>query len=85
MLDEIDLPEKAENELRVLAVTYNMGGKCPHSFDILDDLFQKDNVDHDIIVLASQEAEKSIQASMIFPDKEKMNKTLMNYLGQPTV
>lgn len=39
LLDEIDLPEKAENELRVLAITYNMGGKCPNNTDILDDLF----------------------------------------------
>jgi|TARA_B110000285_G_C15096988_1_gene602628 hypothetical protein len=81
MLEKIDLPEKVENELRVLAITYNMGGKCPDTVECLDDLFQKDNVDHDIIVLASQEAQKSIQASMVFPDKEKLNKKLINYLG----
>jgi hypothetical protein len=39
LLTEIDFPEKVENELRVLAVTYNMGGKCPTCNDILDDLF----------------------------------------------
>jgi len=53
LLEEIHLPEKAENELRILALTYNMGGHCPMDKDILDDLFQKDNVDHDIIVLGS--------------------------------
>jgi hypothetical protein len=67
--------------MRILAVTYNMGGKCPTLDDTLDDLFQKDNVDHDIIILGSQEAQKSIQESMIFPSKDKLNKKLLDYLG----
>ena len=53
LLEEINVPEKAENEMRILAVTYNMGGKCPTLNTTLDDLFQKDNVDHDIIILGS--------------------------------
>ena len=60
-----------------------MGGCYPNSSTLLEDLLQKDNVDHDIIVIGSQEAEKSIAKSTFFPTKDNLNKALIDYLGKP--
>lgn len=46
-----------------------MAGSVPTMQDI-DKLFQKDNVSHDICVLASQEAERPIINSLINDSKE---------------
>ena len=40
--------------------------------DQLDDLFQKDNIYHDIYVFATQEAEKSIVGSLLDESKERL-------------
>jgi hypothetical protein len=60
-----------------------MGGCYPNSSTLLEDLFQRDHVDHDIIVIGSQEAEKSIAKSTFFPGKEHLNEALTVYLGKP--
>ena len=39
--------EENENNIKIMAVTWNMHGGCP-SKDIIDELFQKDKVYHDI-------------------------------------
>ena len=39
--------------LRVLAITYNMWGKVPTSVKQLDQLFQKDNVQHDLYIFGT--------------------------------
>lgn len=77
--------------LQVLAVTYNLGGKC---FDIegdanneglaqLDDLFRKDEAWHDIYVLATQEAERSIYESMFDESKKKLTAAVKAYFNIP--
>lgn len=47
MNDDIDL-----RSLKIMALTWNMQGKTP-SLQQLDALFQKDNIHHDMYVLAS--------------------------------
>ena len=44
------------SKLRILSVTFNMAGVCPKGTDILDDLLQKENVEHDLYFIATQEA-----------------------------
>ena len=43
---------KGPNELRILAITYNMASLSPND-SALGDLFQNNNVYHDMIVLSS--------------------------------
>ena len=81
MMSTIDIPQKSDNELRILAVTFNMAGGCPDTPKVFDDLFQKDNIDHDIIVLGTQEAVRPIAASLFLPGKEQLNNMVKKYLN----
>ena len=47
-----------------------MAGGCPNTPEVFDDLIQKNNIDHDIIVLGTQEAVRPIATSLLFPGKE---------------
>ena len=60
-----------------MAITYNMKGECfnvdgkikkqkgdKEGMELMDDLFQKDNVHHDMYVFGTQEAERSITMSL---------------------
>jgi len=51
--------EENENNIKIMAITWNMHGGCP-SKEIIDELFQKDKVYHDIYVLGTQEAQRPI-------------------------
>lgn len=59
-----------------MAVTLNLGGNNA-SMNTLEDIFQKENVDHDIYFLGTQEACHSIGKSMIMPSKEKLDKMVL--------
>jgi hypothetical protein len=72
--------EENENNIKIMAVTWNMHGGCP-SEDIIDELFQKDKVYHDIYVLGTQEAQRPIAQSMMMPSKEKFNSVIMDYFS----
>ena len=67
----------------MLCVTYNMKGKLfdtnKKAMKQLDDLFQKDNVYHDVYCLATQEAERSIVGSLINDQKERLVAQLCEY------
>ena len=45
--------------LKVMSLTWNMGGENPDA-KVLDKLFMKDAILHDMYILASQEALRSI-------------------------
>ena len=53
----------------MITITYNMAGSVPSKDDI-NKLFQKENISHDICVLASQEAERPIAYSILNDSKE---------------
>jgi hypothetical protein len=73
--------EKPEDKnIKMMAVTWNLQGKCPDRNE-LDKLFQKDNVNHDLYVLGSQEAVRPITQSMVMPSKEVFNTKIMEYFN----
>ena len=51
-----------------MTVTWNMQGKSPN-YQNLEELFQKNNVQHDIIAFGSQEAIRPIMQSMVVASK----------------
>lgn len=59
-----------------MCVTFNMKGmlfgKKSNAMEELDDLFQKDDVYHDIYAFATQEAEKSIIDSLLDDKKDRL-------------
>ena len=55
--------------LKIMSVTWNMGAVAPNAKE-LDELLQKDTVEHDMYVIASQEALRSIPMSVFNPNKE---------------
>ena len=73
--------DQQADHVKIMAITWNMQGGCPKN-DILDLLFQKDNIQHDIYVLATQEAVRPIAQSMLMPSKDKLNQRLMEYFNQ---
>ena len=66
--------------LKVMAVTWNLEGQMPTE-ESLDDLFQKDNVQHDMYILGTQEAIRSIAHSMFMPNKEPLNNMVLDYFA----
>ena len=67
-----------------MCVTYNMKGSLfgkgqNKPMKQLDDLFQKDNIYHDIYLLATQEAERSILGSLMNENKDKLIAQLRQY------
>ena len=64
-----------------MAVTYNMAGGSPKSQEDLDQLFQKNNVENDVYFFATQEACRSITASMLMASKDKLNNMIKQYFG----
>ena len=70
------------DHIKMIAVTWNLQGKIP-TLAALDALFQKDDVEHDMYVLGSQEAVRPIAQSMIFASKEKLNALIMEYFNPP--
>ena len=77
--------------MQVLAVTYNLGGKC---FEIegdgrkvalaqMDDLFRKDEAWHDVYVLGTQEAERTIYESMFDDSKKQLTAAVKAYFDIP--
>ena len=48
-----------EQYIKIMAVTWNMGGSNP-DLGIIDKVFQKETVVHDMYVFGSQEAVRSI-------------------------
>ena len=60
----------------MMCITYNMKGrvfnKSQKGLNQMDDLFQKDNVYHDIYVFATHEAERSIIGNLINEEKEEL-------------
>ena len=72
---------REQSKLRILAVTFNMAGLGPDKSPrtLFDSMFQKDNIEHDIYVLGTQEACKPIANSMVSPCKEELNKAILKY------
>lgn len=68
------------DNLRIMAATWNLHGKCPSASD-LDRLFFRSRVHHDIYVLGTQEAVRPIAQSMVMPSKEEFNQTIMEYFN----
>lgn len=69
------------HKLRIFALTFNMAGKCPSDFNVYEQLFQRNNIDHDIYVVSTQEAERPIPSSILNPSKEKLYGIIRNYFG----
>ena len=63
-----------------MSLTWNMGGENPDA-KVLDKLFMKDGILHDMYILASQEALRSIQMSILMPNKENFNQTIVDYFA----
>ena len=72
-----------QNCLKMMCVTYNMKGllfgTTHKPMRQLDDLFQRDNVYHDIYAFATQEAERSIVGSLMNENKDKLIAQLREY------
>ena len=68
------------NEVRILAVTWNLAGKKP-SDEHISSLLQTENVYHDIYIVGTQEALGSIVGSMFKPSKELMIRMIQECLG----
>jgi len=68
------------DQLRVLAVTWNIAGKTPEEREIKN-LIHPDQIHHDIYAVGSQEALNSITGSIFSPCKKKMNQMIQNCLG----
>ena len=66
--------------LKVMAITWNMQGQMP-TYENLDELFQKDNVHHDMYAFGSQEAIRPIAQSMFMPSKERLNQMVLEYFS----
>jgi hypothetical protein len=66
------------DNIKILAVTWNMGSGYPSASD-LHKIFQKDDVHHDLYVFGSQEAERSIAKSMVVSNKDKTNSSFEEY------
>jgi len=58
------------DQLRVLAVTWNIAGKTPEEKEITK-LIHPEQVHHDVYVVGSQEALNSITGSIFSPSKKK--------------
>ena len=72
------------NEVRILAVTWNLGGKKPRD-EHISSLLQTENVYHDIYIVGTQEALGSIVGSMFKPSKELMIRMIQECLGESFV
>jgi phosphatidylinositol-bisphosphatase len=79
LYSEMDI--RSGETLRILTVTYNMAGLCPSNSEFFESVFQKENIDHDIYILGSQEACKPIVQSMVSPDKTQLEKIVKEYFG----
>ena len=55
-----------------MSATWNLGGKTPE-IEQVEGLLHADLMHHDIYIVGTQEALKSINMSMISPSKEVMN------------
>ena len=80
MLNNVTLHTEMNEEehIKIMAVTWNLQAGCPGK-DTLDEVFQKDNINHDMYVFASQEAVRPIAQSMVMPNKEKLNQEFVDY------
>lgn len=72
------IEEVSEDNIKIMVVTWNMLGGEP-SMENLESLFQKKTVYHDIYVLGTQEAMRPIAQSMVMPNKDRMNKKILEY------
>ena len=63
------------NEVRIYSVTWNLAGKTP-TVEHLHGLLHPRHIYHDIYVISTQEALKSILGSMFKPSKEVMNRMI---------
>ncbi|CAD8094341.1 unnamed protein product [Paramecium sonneborni] len=69
-----------ENEIRMLVITWNMHGMIPkHS---LKRLFNIDILHHDLIVIGTQECQRSIVTSLFCESKSEWEVKLQNELGK---
>ena len=63
--------------MRILALTFNMGAGSMDNKDMMDtfleNLFEIKRIDHDIYIFATQEALKSIPATMINPSTDEFD------------
>ena len=77
--------------MKIMVVTFNMAETCfeeqkddPRtSLQMVNDLFQYDKVQHDIYVIGTQEAERSILLSVFNPSKDKLNGLVREYFNTP--
>jgi hypothetical protein len=83
LLNDVTVVENNEDHLKIMAVTWNLQGHCPDR-QTLDELFQKDNVSHDMVIFASQEAVRPIAQSIMLPSKEKLNQLILDYFNDNT-
>ena len=70
----------SSDHIKIMVATWNMQGQMPDR-SMLDQLFQKDNVEHDMYILGSQESVRPIAQSMILPSMEKLNAVIMDYFN----
>ena len=66
--------------MRILTLTWNLGGKTPQGRDV-ENLLHKQDIHHDIYVVGTQEALGGIVGSMFKPSKQAMNDMLQECLG----
>lgn len=66
--------------LKMMSITWNMAGETPNA-EMLDKLLLKSGVVHDMYVIASQEAIRSIPMSVINPNKEEFNQIVVDYFA----
>lgn len=59
LLHDVSVIEPEQDHLKIMAVTWNLQGSCPDRSS-LDELFQRENVSHDMYIFASQEAVRPI-------------------------
>lgn len=69
-----------DGNLRVLHITWNMGGMLPKG-DLNKDLFKSKETQHHIICISSQECAKSILANMWNENKQKWEDKIKEHLG----
>ena len=66
--------------MKIMSVTWNMGAIEPNC-EQLDNLLQKDLAQHDMYLIASQEALRSIPMSVFNPSKDELNKLIEDYFA----
>lgn len=71
---------KKDQKLKVLAVTWNLKGGCPQQ-DI-SSLFSTKTVLHHLIVVSTQECQRSIPMSFFVQSKEKWEQQLRSAIGE---